>query len=307
MEKQLLNWENFGESEYNSLKAAAKEHKDISCDTYVLLPNLDSLKDLTVEVRLKPFGEGQWAVDADVFNKTKEDMYPLVGFLESNLPSYAEFMETVEFLISFEDKLHIGIICCDRDPQWEIGKNRINYYIAADDKMLEELTARTDLLEANNITWQEMIESDDYINMYVNAYPDHTEVFLEHEYKEYSVPLTVEEESQLKQEMKKMGMDIQQDLKEMAYEKYKEEWIKDHISDVEMTATEAAYENDEEAKDMTFEEYVEEYGFANGMLYACFDEFLENEYKDIVKESSFNEKQEGKTENSKSKKSIERE
>ena len=63
-----------------------------------------------------------------------------------------------------------------------------------------------------------------------------------------------------------------------AYEDYKEEWIKTHVSETDMIATEAAYENDEEAKDMTFEEYVEEYGFANGMIYVCFEEFLENEY-----------------------------
>lgn len=67
---------------------------------------------------------------------------------------------------------------------------------------------------------------------------------------------------------------------EVAYQKYKEEWIKEHISDTEMVATQAAYENDEESEFMTFEEYVEEYGFANGMIYASFDEFLDEEYED---------------------------
>lgn len=71
---------------------------------------------------------------------------------------------------------------------------------------------------------------------------------------------------------------------EIAYQKYKEEWIKEHISDTEMAATQAAYENDEESKFMTFEEYVEEYGFANGMIYASFDEFLDEEYEEYEDE-----------------------
>ena len=84
---------------------------------------------------------------------------------------------------------------------------------------------------------------------------------------------------------------------EIAYQKYKEEWIKEHISDTEMVATQAAYENDEESKFMSFEEYVEEYGFANGMIYASFDEFLDNEYKrfdmsdtiDVIRKMGANE------------------
>ena len=70
-----------------------------------------------------------------------------------------------------------------------------------------------------------------------------------------------------------------------AYKKYKEEWIKTNVSETDMIATEAAYENDEEAKDMTFEEYVEEHGFANDMIYYSFEEFLENEYKEFSEKS----------------------
>lgn len=62
-----------------------------------------------------------------------------------------------------------------------------------------------------------------------------------------------------------------------AYEDYKEEWIADHIDSVTMTATEALYENTDEAKDMTFEEYVEEYGFADGSCYASFEEYRNGE------------------------------
>ena len=65
-----------------------------------------------------------------------------------------------------------------------------------------------------------------------------------------------------------------------AYEEYQKRWIKDHISETEYTATFAAYENTEEAKDMSFKEYVEEYGFANGELYASYDEFCDNELQD---------------------------
>lgn len=63
------------------------------------------------------------------------------------------------------------------------------------------------------------------------------------------------------------------------YERYKEEWVKDHISDEVMTATEAMYENDEDAQDMTFTEYVEDSGYADGSIYACYNEFIDNEFE----------------------------
>jgi hypothetical protein len=70
-----------------------------------------------------------------------------------------------------------------------------------------------------------------------------------------------------------------------AYEEYKKEWIADHIDDVTMTATEAAYENCEEAKEMTFDQYVQEYGFEDGSVYASYSEFLHNEYEEAQKTS----------------------
>lgn len=70
-----------------------------------------------------------------------------------------------------------------------------------------------------------------------------------------------------------------------AYEEYKKEWIADHIDDVTMTATEATYENCEEAKEMTFDQYVQEYGFEDGSVYASYSEFLHNEYEEAQKTS----------------------
>lgn len=63
------------------------------------------------------------------------------------------------------------------------------------------------------------------------------------------------------------------------YETYKKEWIAEHIDDQTMANTEALYENDENAVDLTFDEYVQEYGFTDGSCYASFAEFRENEYK----------------------------
>ena len=63
------------------------------------------------------------------------------------------------------------------------------------------------------------------------------------------------------------------------YETYKKEWIAEHIDDQTMANTEALYENDENAVNLTFDEYVQEYGFADGSCYASFAEFRENEYK----------------------------
>lgn len=63
------------------------------------------------------------------------------------------------------------------------------------------------------------------------------------------------------------------------YERYKDEWIKDHISDEVMTATEALYENDEDARDLTLTEYVDEFGYSDGSGCPCYDEFMDNEFE----------------------------
>ncbi len=72
----------------------------------------------------------------------------------------------------------------------------------------------------------------------------------------------------------------------MMYEVFKEEWIADHIDDVTMTATEALYENSEESIGLTFEQYVQEYGFEGGSAPPSFAEFLENDYTERPAEQS---------------------
>lgn len=67
------------------------------------------------------------------------------------------------------------------------------------------------------------------------------------------------------------------ELVETAYEIYKKAWAMEHISQKEFTATFASYENNADAKDMSFREYVEEYGFSNGECYVSLSEFEANE------------------------------
>lgn len=79
---------------------------------------------------------------------------------------------------------------------------------------------------------------------------------------------------------------------ERAYEIFKYCWINQHIDNVTMTQTEALYENDEsnnnlhECEDatekMSFEEYIEKYGFANGEIYPCYEEFLNNDFENFL-------------------------
>lgn len=72
------------------------------------------------------------------------------------------------------------------------------------------------------------------------------------------------------------------DIKEFCYELYKLNWKKDHNITLEMVSDAIKkYQTlilaGEFCSDYTFEEYLEEYGFA-GEIYVCFDEFLDNEY-----------------------------
>ena len=75
----------------------------------------------------------------------------------------------------------------------------------------------------------------------------------------------------------KHDTDTQADMRE-AYKVYKQNWIISHIDYNTLTQTQALYENDEDAANMTFEEYVESSGYADGSCYACFNEFCDNEY-----------------------------
>ena len=75
----------------------------------------------------------------------------------------------------------------------------------------------------------------------------------------------------------------QADMRE-DYETYKKEWVAAHINDKILVQTRiaygryTAYENNNDDTNMTIEEYVEKFGYADGSCYACFKEFCDNEY-----------------------------
>lgn len=71
-------------------------------------------------------------------------------------------------------------------------------------------------------------------------------------------------------------------IKELCYELYKEDWkVLFSVSRI----AEQRYLIDyylyvlSESDDITYEEYIKEYGYS-GNLYACYNEFLDTEYKD---------------------------
>ncbi len=68
---------------------------------------------------------------------------------------------------------------------------------------------------------------------------------------------------------------------ERAYAEYKQEWYKSHgVSPEDVYALREDYEMDVSYEEFegSFEEYELEYGYHGGEVYACFDEFLDNEY-----------------------------
>lgn len=70
-------------------------------------------------------------------------------------------------------------------------------------------------------------------------------------------------------------------LKEIAYELYKIDWERDHISTEWKLATYRLYELEFLEYDFreTFDEWLFEQGY-DGEIYACFDEFIVYEYQD---------------------------
>ena len=66
------------------------------------------------------------------------------------------------------------------------------------------------------------------------------------------------------------------------YETYKEEWLKENVSEADWDAVEAEWD-DLENQDVydSFEEFCEEVGFGNGCCYVCLGEFLDYEYQDV--------------------------
>lgn len=85
----------------------------------------------------------------------------------------------------------------------------------------------------------------------------------------------------------------------LSYIEYKKEWLDSHCSELDMANAEALYEKSEETADMTFEEYIEEYGI-NGMIYSSYEEFCDEEidyyrepsiygYSVIIQSKAFND------------------
>ena len=72
------------------------------------------------------------------------------------------------------------------------------------------------------------------------------------------------------------------DIKKLCYELYKNDWMREHgiTHDMQQDALKNYYEEFSACSgEYTFEDYLRDYGFA-GKIYACFDEFLDNEYSD---------------------------
>ena len=65
------------------------------------------------------------------------------------------------------------------------------------------------------------------------------------------------------------------------YAHYKHQWIKYHIDHETMLATMDDYKNSPESEAMIFDEFVEEYGFANGECYVSFSEWYNTEHVEI--------------------------
>lgn len=73
-------------------------------------------------------------------------------------------------------------------------------------------------------------------------------------------------------------------ISKYAYELYKIDWKRSHriTEEKEIDSIRRYYnmlEEDDADMDYTYEEYFEEFGY-QGELYACYEEFLDNEYLD---------------------------
>lgn len=72
-------------------------------------------------------------------------------------------------------------------------------------------------------------------------------------------------------------------IRRFVYALYKADWILTNIGRPILAATYAEYckaiLSEDIDSDLSFEDYLEEFGF-NGGIYACYEEFLANEYRD---------------------------
>ena len=70
-------------------------------------------------------------------------------------------------------------------------------------------------------------------------------------------------------------------IRELAYELYKMDWMRRISCDIQMDTLKDYYQEttEEDREEYTFEDYILEHGY-QGQLYACYEEFLEEEYLD---------------------------
>lgn len=71
----------------------------------------------------------------------------------------------------------------------------------------------------------------------------------------------------------------------VAYELYKQNWIDKHTTKGERLKSiriwgESEIKNDNEDLVYSYKEWQEEYAYPGGILYACYDEFIDEEYQD---------------------------
>lgn len=63
----------------------------------------------------------------------------------------------------------------------------------------------------------------------------------------------------------------------------KKQWVEDHISEETSSRVYNEYleylADDDTPDDYTFDDYLFEFGY-NGIIYACYDEWLDNEYSE---------------------------
>lgn len=72
------------------------------------------------------------------------------------------------------------------------------------------------------------------------------------------------------------------ELRKCIYELYKQDWIHEHLSNQQIKDTIVDYFEGlvDSSEDFMFQDYIEEYGYINGEVYSCYDEFMDNEYHD---------------------------
>ena len=73
-------------------------------------------------------------------------------------------------------------------------------------------------------------------------------------------------------------------ISELCYELYKLDWKHSHMitKEIEMDSLKDYFEGTVSSSEYSFDEYIEEFGY-DGEIYACYEEFRDNEYLDKEK------------------------